>query len=131
MSRVLVDTSVWIDYFADERGYPVIDRLVGENQICTNDLILAELIPFIQLRKRYELVEALRALPKYEIRIDWEEIVHFQVAILSHGINGVGIPDLIILENVMAHDLILFAGDRHFRSMQQIFSFRLFDDRRF
>jgi hypothetical protein len=130
MSRILVDTSVWIDYFADARRYPIIDRLIGENQICTNDLILAELIPFIQLQKQHDLTEALRALQKHEIRIDWDEITQFQYANLSHGINGVGIPDLIILENVMAHDLTLFAKDKHFRLMHKIFSFRLFDARR-
>lgn len=128
MSRILVDTSVWIDYFADAGRYPVIDRLIGENQICTNDLILAELIPFIQLQKKYDLVGALRALQRHEIRIDWEEITQFQVANLSRGINDVGIPDLIILENVMAYDLILFAKDKHFRLMHKIFSLRLFDD---
>jgi predicted nucleic acid-binding protein len=85
MSRILVDTSVWIDYFTDARLYPVIDRLIGENQICTNDLILAELVPFIQMQKQYELIEALRALQKHEIRIDWEKITQFQVANLSRG----------------------------------------------
>ena len=66
--------------------------------VCTNDLILAELIPSIRLHKQEDLIEALVSLQKYEIRIDWQQIINFQISNLNHGINGVCIPDLILIE---------------------------------
>ena len=127
MSRILVDTSIWIDYFEDKDSYTIIDKLVIDNLICTNDLILAELVPFFHLQEKDELVEALMALQKYEIRIDWPQLIHMQISNLKHGINGVGVPDLIILENVLANDLILFTKDKHFMLMKDVFDFKMFD----
>ncbi len=40
---VLVDTSVWIDYFRTGNQSAELDDLIDENVIVTNDLILAEL----------------------------------------------------------------------------------------
>ena len=128
MSRILVDTSIWIDYLEDSDSNSVLDELVVNNLVCTNDLILAELIPVIHLQQKSELVEALMSFHRHEIRIDWAQIIQMQVSNLRQGINGVGIPDLVILENVIANDLILFARDKHFRLMKKIFDFKMFDD---
>ncbi|MCG8477620.1 MAG: PIN domain nuclease [Spirochaetales bacterium] len=97
-----------------------------DNVVCTNDLILTELVPTIHLREQDDLIEALLTLRRYEIVIDWQRITNFQIANLRHGVNGVGIPDLIILENVMTHDLTLFSKDKHFRLMKEFFDFRMF-----
>lgn len=128
MSRILVDTSIWIDYLEDSDSNSVLDELVVNNLVCTNDLILAELIPVIHLQQKSELVEALMSFHRHEIRIDWAQIIQMQVSNLRQGINEVGIPDLIILENVIANDLTLFARDKHFRLMKKIFDFKMFDD---
>jgi predicted nucleic acid-binding protein len=48
---------------------------------------------------------------------DWDEIVRLQTTCLRHGINGVGIPDLLIAQNAMQHDLQLMARDRNFRQL--------------
>ncbi|MFI4914813.1 MAG: VapC toxin family PIN domain ribonuclease, partial [Steroidobacterales bacterium] len=43
---VLVDTSVWVDYFngIDTRSVVRLDQLLGSGSILTGDLILAELL---------------------------------------------------------------------------------------
>ncbi len=128
MSRILVDTSIWIDYFTVSDSNSVIDELAVNNLVCTNDLILAELIPVIHLQQKNELGEALMSFRRYEILIDWAQIIQMQVSNLREGINGVGIPDLVILENVIANDLTLFARDKHFRLLKKIFDFKMFDD---
>ncbi len=43
---VLVDTSIWIEYFRNGNNFEKLDCLIDENQVVTNDLILAELTPF-------------------------------------------------------------------------------------
>jgi len=52
---VLVDTSVWVEYFRCGNNSEKLDFLIDENLIVTNDLILAELIPFLKVRKQRRL----------------------------------------------------------------------------
>ena len=49
---VLVDTSVWIDYFRTDNKSAELDDLIDENVIVINDLILTELIPFLKLKRQ-------------------------------------------------------------------------------
>ena len=129
MSTILVDSSIWIDYFRDARKHIILDELIVENQICVNDLILSELLPFLYCKKQQEVIEALLALPKIKIRIDWSALIHLQTANLLEGLHNVGVPDLIILQNVLDHNLVLFSADKHFKRMCDIFDFRLFEAR--
>ncbi len=125
MSRVLVDTSIWIDFF---RGRPVAEPLRGliaDNRIVTNDLILAELIPSIHHKKEHRLRELLLSIRKIELRIDWEQLIEMQSTSLSRGLNHTGLPDLIIGQNALAHDLVLFENDKHFSPMAELFGLRL------
>ncbi len=49
---VLVDSSVWVEYFRDEeQADDRLEWLITEGLIATNELILAELIPPLILRK--------------------------------------------------------------------------------
>ena len=47
---VLVDTSLWVDYFRSGKNQSRLEQLIDENLIVTNDLILAELTPFLKVR---------------------------------------------------------------------------------
>ena len=47
---VLVDTSIWIDYFRGGNDSIQMDFLIDENLLVINDLILAELIPFLKIQ---------------------------------------------------------------------------------
>jgi len=115
--RVLVDSSVWIDYFRAGRHAPDLAALLDENRIVTNDLILAELIPALQLQRQTRLINLLRELEREPLQPDWDEIVRLQTTCLRHGINGVGIPDLLIAQHALQNDLQLKARDRHFRQL--------------
>jgi hypothetical protein len=52
MSRVLVASSVWIDYFSSGRNSDALSGLIDNNRICINDIILAELIPSLMIKKK-------------------------------------------------------------------------------
>lgn len=96
---VLVDTSVWIDYFRDANNSAGLDVLISENLVVTNDIILAELIPFLKVKKQLSVVKLLQEVNRLPMQINWEEIIEFQLKCLKTGANGVGIPDLIIAQN--------------------------------
>jgi predicted nucleic acid-binding protein len=119
MSLVLVDSSVWIDYF---RGSKIIkinefEEFVDNNQICINDLILTELLPNLYLRKESEIIDILKSVRKLPLQIDWEQIIDFQKINLKSGINNIGVPDLIIIQNVIQNNVTLYSVDKHFSIM--------------
>src|SRR5690606_12487770 len=126
MSRysVLVDSSVWIDYFKSGE-IPLLDRLIEEDLVCTNELILTELIPALMYHGRNDILESLNAFERIPLRIDWPHVQKYQLMNLQNGINKVGIPDLIILQQVIDEKIDLFSFDKHFRLMKSFLNFQL------
>ena len=123
---ILVDSSVWIAYFkGDERALP-LNELIDSNDLCINDLILAELIPSIVQKKENTLKDLLLAVNSINLDINWQELMNMQILNLSKGINNLGIADLIIAQNAMHHDVELFTLDRHFILLSQHQKLKIF-----
>jgi predicted nucleic acid-binding protein len=116
---VLVDSSVWIAYFRGTSDLPSLDWLIEEGLAVTNDLILAELTPALLVRGERKLVGLLRQMERIPLTLDWDGIMEMQVTCLRNGINRVGIPDLIIAQNAIQHNLTLFSLDKHFRLLSK------------
>jgi len=123
---VLVDTSVWIEYFKGNSISLPLEKLIDFNNICINDLILAELIPSINHKKEDELKEILYNISKVIIEVDWINIIHMQTKNLKNGIKNVGISDLIIAQNAIDNDIEIYAIDKHFRLMSEIHPIKIF-----
>jgi len=124
--QVLVDSSIWIDYFRTGRSSSHMDMLIDENLIVTNDLILAELIPFLKIKKQHRLIELLEEISRNPLTINWQEIIHFQTQCLASGANGMGIPDLIIAQNALQNDCAIYSLDKHFAQLQRMIEITLF-----
>jgi predicted nucleic acid-binding protein len=122
---VLVDTSLWVDYFKGGTHSNKLDSLIDENLIVTNDLILAELVPFLRVRNQRKIIKLLHSIEKLDLRIDWDQIREFQFNCLKNGINGIGIPDLIIVQNAKQNHSEIYSLDHHFRLMKEILALRL------
>ncbi|MDZ7720387.1 MAG: PIN domain-containing protein [Balneolaceae bacterium] len=125
--NVIIDTSVWIDYFKQGEQTSIVDVLIDENLITTNDIILAELVPFLRVKKQKKLIRLLYKIRKLPLKTDWDEIIEFQVKCIRKGINGVGIPDLIIAQNSKHHQCKLYSLDKHFRLLNEVVDVDLFD----
>ena len=123
--EVLVDTSIWIDYFRGGDNSKDLDFLIDENLIVTNDIILAELIPYLKIKKQTKVVELLHEVNKVPLDIRWEEIIDFQVKCLKGGANGVGIPDLIIAQNSKQNNCRVYSLDKHFRLLNEVLKIKL------
>ena len=117
---VLVDTSIWVDYLRSGNFAEKLDYFIDENLIVTNDLILAELVPFLRIRNQKKLVSLLRNILRLDLLINWNQIVDYQYKCLKNGINAVGIPDLIIAQNAIQNDCEIFTQDNHFFLMRDI-----------
>ena len=124
---ILVDTSIWIDYFRNGNTADALDKLIESDMICINDVILSELLPYINQRHEEELKELLLSFPKLQMKIDWNEIVFMQTKNLHNGINKVGLPDLMIAQNAIQNNVNLFSCDRHFQLIKNLFPLYLFE----
>jgi predicted nucleic acid-binding protein len=122
---VLVDTSIWVDYLRSGNFAEKLDYFIDENLIVTNDLILAELVPFLKIRNQKKLISLLRNIRRLDLFIDWNQIIDYQYKCLKNGINAVGIPDLIIAQNAIQNDCEIFTQDNHFSLMRDILSFNI------
>ena len=124
---VLVDTSIWIEYFRSGNNSEKLDFLIDENLIVINDLILAELVPFLRVRNQQTIIKLLNNINKIELSINWDQIIEFQLKCLKNGLNRIGIPDLIIVQNAKQNKCEIYSLDNHFKFMKDILEFRLID----
>ena len=117
---VLVDTSVWVAYFRHGNDLEQLDFLIDENLVVTNDLILAELIAFMKARNQNKIIALLHSVEKLRLNINWKQIIALQYACLKSGLNGLGIPDLIIAQNAQQHGCEIYSLDNHFQLIKDI-----------
>ena len=122
---VLIDTSVWIEYFRSGNNLEKLDVIIDENLVVINDLILAELIPFLRIRNQRKLIKLLNNINKLELHIKWDEIIDYQFKCLKNGLNGVGIPDLIIAQNAKQNHCEIYSLDSHFKLLKNIIKIKL------
>lgn len=123
---VLVDTSVWIDYFRGGNSSSELDTLIDENLLVTNEIILAELVPYLKLKKQTKVIKLLYEINRIPLQIDWDDIVESQLKCLKSGSNGIGIPDLVIAQNAKANNCKVFSLDKHFLVLSQVINVRLY-----
>jgi predicted nucleic acid-binding protein len=126
MNNNIIDSSAWIEYFRGNRDYYFITDLIYNNAICTNDIILTELLPSIIHKKENKLAELLTSVNKYALTIDWEGIRNMQILNLERGNNNVGISDIIIAQNCIQNNLNLITNDKHFKTMSKYIPLKIY-----
>ena len=124
---VIVDTSVWIDYFRSGNNSAKLEFLIDEELIVINDLILAELVPFLKVQNQRNIIKLLFNIKKLDLTLNWDQIIEFQFNCLKNGLNGIGIPDLIVAQNAKQNRCEIYSFDNHFRLMKDILELQLVD----
>jgi predicted nucleic acid-binding protein len=124
---VIVDTSVWIDYFRSGNNSAKLDFLIDEELIVINDLILAELVPFLKIQNQRNIIKLLFTIKKLDLILNWDQIIEFQFNCLKNGLNGIGISDLIVAQNAKQNRCEIYSFDNHFRLMKDILELQLVD----
>ncbi len=124
--EILVDTSIWVDYFKGGKNSSDLNDLIDENLIVTNDIILAELVPYLRIKKQFTVIKLLQEIERIPLLINWDKILELQVKCLKAGANGVGIPDLIIAQNALANNCSIYSLDKHFRLLKQVMQLQLY-----
>lgn len=122
---ILVDSSIWIDYFKSGKNSEKLDYFIDENILFVNDLILAELIPFLIIKRQNKIIQLLKSINRLALNINWTQLIDFQHKCLKNGINGIGIPDLIIAQNAIQNNCTIYSLDKHFKMMKVVIDINL------
>jgi predicted nucleic acid-binding protein len=125
---ILVDTSVWINYLRGTASADTLDLLIEENLVVTNQLILAEILPPLYIRNQKNLIGLFSEIKQFPINIDWKDIIQMRIIGLKNGLNGVGIPDLIIAQNAIQGNMRLLSADKHFPLMAKHIPLTIYQD---
>lgn len=121
---VLVDTSVWIDYFRKkEEVYDRLNRLMDQGRVCCARLIVAELIQGAKEKKEIGVIKnLLDVFPILEEREDtW-----LRAGILSYNIRRkgkeVGLADCYLAIMATDSESVIYTFDQHFKVMTKFLS---------
>ncbi len=64
---ILLDTSVWIEYFKRNEDYKVIDNLLREKKVIAMDFIFGELLQKAKEQEIFKIIALWEILPKINI----------------------------------------------------------------
>jgi len=116
---ILVDSSVWIDYF---RGVSTpeserLDVLLGSEPVAIGDLILAEVLQGFAVEREFN--QARRLLTGLHVRTLGGREIAIQAARNSRALRARGVTvrktiDSVIATHCIEHDVALLYSDRDF-----------------
>lgn len=118
---ILVDSSVWIDYF---RGVSTpeserLDVLLGSEPVAIGDLILSEMLQGFAVEREFN--QARRLLTGLHVRTLGGREIAIQAARNSRALRARGVTvrktiDTVIATHCIEHDVALLYSDRDFDS---------------
>jgi tRNA(fMet)-specific endonuclease VapC len=120
LDLVLVDTSAWVDFFRGRQPVAdVVDVLLGEERVVIHGVIRAELLQGTRSDRDFETLRGLLdALPALDEPSDlWVAVGRLGARARRAGVNGVGIPDLVIALVAEHNGVPLLTLDAHFQAL--------------
>jgi tRNA(fMet)-specific endonuclease VapC len=128
VSGVVVDTSVWIDFFA---GAPTtsLDDALKNNSVVLSPLVVAELISGARRsRDRAAILHLAEKLPVHETPLDhWIRAGELRRQLRSKGVS-VSTPDAHVAQCALDRDAILLSRDAVFGRIARHCSLRVIFD---
>ncbi len=122
MTKLLADTSIWIEYFKGNKKIISIIHDTEQYEVYLTGPVLTELVQGIKTQNEKDrLAMCLNALPKLSIKDkDCMDAGYSGNALLKKGIT-VPVIDLIIYTVAKNNNCVLFSLDKHFVLMKKGF----------
>ena len=122
-ARVIVDTSIWIEYFnnPDSREKGEVDSLLEEDCVFLTGIILAELLQGTRSQQEFDILRSsLSALPFCETSFNiWVEAGHIASSLRRKGVT-LPLSDCTIAALALENDCAIYTLDSHFARMEKI-----------
>lgn len=109
---VLVDTSVWIEFF--RKGHPRLEELLNNANVAIHPFIIGELACG-NIKNREEILNLLQTLDSSP-EISLQELLHFIEINKLQG-KGIGFIDVHILASSLLADFMLWTNDKKLHSI--------------
>lgn len=125
MSGVVVDTSVWIDFFAG-RPVPLLVDALAEGSVALPPIVVAELVSGARAaREREALAQLFRELPVHETPLEhWVAVGELRRRLASRGLS-VSTPDAHVAQCALEREAALLSRDAVFGRIATLIGLRL------
>lgn len=126
--KVLVDTSIWIDYFKkrESKTYDQVTLLLREDHAVYTGIIATELFKGARGEKELSMLKTLfsniRLVKEVEETYIKAGMIGYHLA--QKGFHA-GTVDLLISQIVIENDLMLFTKDQHFKKIAEMYPLRI------
>lgn len=120
--RILVDTSVWIEFFkAGSEAGDTLAALLAKNTACACGIVLFELMHGIKSEtEKAAILSMLAELPYFEMTAAlWQEAAGLSHALKKKGLT-LPLSDIFIASLAIEHDLYIFTLDKHFEQISGV-----------
>ena len=111
MSGVVVDTSVWIDFFAGT-SVPALEQALAGGVAILSPLVVAELISGARRpRDRAAIADLLAELPVHETPLaHWVQVGELRRHLKDRGVTA-STPDVHVAQCALDHEAVLLSRD--------------------
>lgn len=126
-NSVLVDTSVWIEFFRpDTVAGNVLESLLSANSVSTCGIVLFELLQGVKSDKeKADVLNAVSGLPYREMNgLLWQKSAELSVSVKKKGLT-LPLSDIFIAAIAVEHDIPVFTLDKHFSQIPGVKLYQL------
>ncbi|HET6459734.1 MAG TPA: PIN domain-containing protein [Syntrophales bacterium] len=126
--RILVDTSIWIDYFKNRssRIAGKLDEMLIKDDVCVPKIVIAELIQGAKSEREISVIEEfVEAFNILDQRQDtWTKAGRLSFTLKRKGKN-INLSDCYIAVIAQEYDCEIFTLDVHFKEIQRYIDINL------
>ncbi|MCD6318232.1 PIN domain-containing protein [Candidatus Aerophobetes bacterium] len=123
MSKVIVDTSVWIQFFnsPQSKEKAELDKLLNSNQVVVAGVIVSELLQGSRSQKDYgDIEDKITVLPYVEVSKDtWIEVGKTSFKLRKQGVT-LPLTDILIATLAKENNLEVYTLDPHFKKIPKV-----------
>ncbi len=128
MSGVIVDTSVWIDFFAGRAASSLENALV-QGAVVLSPVVVAELVSGARrVQDRKAIADLVQEMPVHETPLaHWIRVGELRRRLKDKGL-AVSTPDAHVAQCALDRDALLLSRDMIFRRIARVCPLRLMPD---
>lgn len=122
MADVLVDTSVWIEFFRNEKGScgDLLENLLEEDRVVLCGIVEMEISQGLRKKEQQEIQSVFEMIPYIDItREDYIAAGTLWQALRKKG-ETIPSTDCLIAELCLRHEFSLFSLDTHFDKIKRL-----------
>ena len=127
--KILVDTSIWIEYFRNNEKYgSLIDDSLNLEEIVITGLIISELLHGVKSSKEYDMLSSsIVAVPYIEcIYEDWINTGKILYDLKKRGIS-IPLTDVLIAYIAIRSSASVLTLDKHFKDISLLSALNIYE----